>query len=226
MLGSFRPPRSHLGVLQRQHYLRPQRVCFQHRSRNMSSVDLSDSQYLADKTTPLCSLNVAKPFSLLTSQEKHYAHWIGQAGWAGARIIQGQWTSYGSDLYDLLIATFSNGEKSPGLADLNALQAKSKLDSDEWDAIMHYTVQVCLQLRDDNRAVLYGLIIGSFKLSQLSLVWVLKNYPTHINEEVRSCSECIRITSQSKDFVGQGYLNCTRLVATKLLTSDSGIAQA
>jgi dipeptidyl-peptidase III len=119
----------------------------------MSSVDLSDSQYLADKTTPLCSLNVVEPFKLLTSQEKHYAHWVGQAGSAGTRIIQEQWTPYGPNLCDLLIAAiFSNGEKPAGLADLNALQAESKLDNNEWDAMLNYTVQVCLQLTDDNRA--------------------------------------------------------------------------
>jgi dipeptidyl-peptidase III len=151
MLGSFRL-RSQPEVLRRR-YLRPQRFkFFQPRNYRMSSVDLSNSQYLADPTTPLCSLNVAEPFKLLTSQEKHYAHWVGQAGWAGTRIIQEQWTPYGSDLYDLLIATFSNGEKPPGLADLNALQAESELDNDEWDAMLNYTVQVCLQLTDDNRA--------------------------------------------------------------------------
>lgn len=108
----------------------------------MASVNNSNSQYLADRTTPLCSLNVAKPFELLTAQEKLYAHWVGQASWAGARIIQGQWTPYASDLHDLLITIFSNGQSPAGLADLHTLQTKSGLDDEEWEAILQYTLQV------------------------------------------------------------------------------------
>ena len=113
----------------------------------MSSVSNSTSQYLADRTSPICGLNIAKSFDLLTSREKHYTHWVSQASWAGARIIQGQWTPYASDLHDLLTTTFSNGQKAPGLADLVALQAKSQLDDEEWEAILQYTIQVVLLLK-------------------------------------------------------------------------------
>ncbi|KAH9934742.1 aflatoxin-detoxifizyme [Fomitopsis serialis] len=63
-----------------------------------------------DRSAPLCSLDVAKSFAQLTSKEKKYAHHIGQASWAGARIIQGQWTPQAQKLYDLLILTFSDKE--------------------------------------------------------------------------------------------------------------------
>ncbi|KAF8514032.1 aflatoxin-detoxifizyme [Gautieria morchelliformis] len=145
MLGGLLRVRSQLGVFHRL-YPFPQRFCLQTRSHSMSTLDTSDSQYLADKTSPLCGLNVAKAFSLLTSQEKHYTHWVGQASWAGARIIQGQWTPYASNLYDLLTTTFSNGEKPPGLADLATLQAKSKLNDEEWGALLQYTIQVLSNL--------------------------------------------------------------------------------
>ena len=140
MLAAFRPRPQLVGLHRR--YPRLQRLCIQTRSHNMPSVNDSDSRYLADKEAPLCGLSVTNAFNLLTSQEKLYAHWIGRASWAGARILQGQWTPYAADLYDLLIVIFSNGEKVPGLADLDALQAQSKLDNEEWEAIMQYTLQV------------------------------------------------------------------------------------
>lgn len=134
MLGGLFRLRSQLGI--------SHRIC----SRSYSMSSANNSQYLADKTSPLCGLNVTKPFNLLTSQEKFYTHWVGKAAWAGARIIQGQWTPYACDLYDLLIATFSNGEKVPRLTDLGALQAKSGLDDEEWEAILQYTIQVIFYL--------------------------------------------------------------------------------
>ncbi|KZP11993.1 aflatoxin-detoxifizyme [Athelia psychrophila] len=95
--------------------------------------------FLADRNAPLCSFDVAKSFSLLSSKEKNYAHYLGQAGWAGARIIQGQWTPQARNLYDLLILTFSADGK---LADLPALQKKAGLDDEEWEDLLQYTIQV------------------------------------------------------------------------------------
>jgi dipeptidyl-peptidase-3 len=108
------------------------------------SINKSDSPYFADLTTPFCGLNVAKPFSLLTSKEKMYTHWLNKSSWAGARILQGQWTSSAAKLYDLLIAIFSNGEAHPELADLKALKAKAGLTDEEWDALLQYASQVYL----------------------------------------------------------------------------------
>ncbi|TFK94857.1 aflatoxin-detoxifizyme [Polyporus arcularius HHB13444] len=100
-------------------------------------------RFLADRTAPFCSLEVAKSFSLLSSNEKKYAHYVGQASWAGARIIQGQWTPQAQKLYDLLILTFSENGK---LADLGALQQKSGVSVDEWDDLLQYTSQVLSNL--------------------------------------------------------------------------------
>lgn len=100
-------------------------------------------RFLADKTAPYCSLNVAQSFGLLSSKEKKYAHYVGQASWAGARIIQGQWTPQAEKLYDLLILTFSENGK---LADLDALRTKSGVSQEEWDDLLQYTSQVLSNL--------------------------------------------------------------------------------
>ncbi|KAH9939262.1 aflatoxin-detoxifizyme [Epithele typhae] len=96
-------------------------------------------RFLADRDAPCCSLNVAKSFGQLSSKEKKYAHFVGQASWAGARVIQGQWTPYAQKLYDLLILTFSENGK---LADMTALQKKSGLSAEEWQDTIQYTAQV------------------------------------------------------------------------------------
>ena len=58
---------------------------------------------------------------------------------AGARIIQQQWTPYATDLYDLLIAIFSDDGK---LANLEELKTKSALTDDEWQSLLMYSSQV------------------------------------------------------------------------------------
>ena len=76
---------------------------------------------------------------MVSSKEKKYAHYIGQASWAGARIIQGQWTPQADKLYDLLILTFSTDGT---LGDLKALQLKAGLTDEEWEDLLQYTSQV------------------------------------------------------------------------------------
>ncbi|KAH9899428.1 aflatoxin-detoxifizyme [Cubamyces lactineus] len=100
-------------------------------------------RFLADRTAPYCSLSVAKSFEQLSSKEKKYAHYIGQAAWAGARIIQGQWTPQAQKLYDLLILTFSENGK---LADLEALQQRSGIPAEDWEDLLQYTGQVLSNL--------------------------------------------------------------------------------
>ncbi|KAG6866907.1 hypothetical protein C0991_003822 [Blastosporella zonata] len=97
-------------------------------------------RFLADRTSPLCSMDIAKSFGQLSSVEKKYAHYLSLASWAGARIIQGQWTTQASDLYDLLILSFSTPNGT--LADLNALQQQAGLTAEEWDDLLQYTILV------------------------------------------------------------------------------------
>lgn len=55
----------------------------------------------------------------------------------------GQWTSQARDLYDLLILTFTDGRGA--LTDLTTLHNTSKLSSTDWDDLLQYTIQVCLE---------------------------------------------------------------------------------
>ncbi|KIY70973.1 aflatoxin-detoxifizyme [Cylindrobasidium torrendii FP15055 ss-10] len=109
----------------------------------MSSASVHAERFLADRAAPLCRLEVAKSFDQLSAKEKLYTHFIGQASWAGARIIQAQWTPQAIDLYDLLILTFSKDGK---LSDLEALQKTAGLTDAEWEDLLQYTVQVLSNL--------------------------------------------------------------------------------
>ncbi|KAG1782483.1 peptidase family M49-domain-containing protein [Suillus placidus] len=101
-------------------------------------VSAAADRFLADKAPPICRVEVAKSFSQLTPREKLYAHYVGQASWAGARIIQEQWTPQALRLYDLLILTFSSNGK---LADLDALSQESGISHEEFEQVLQYSSQ-------------------------------------------------------------------------------------
>lgn len=131
----------------------------------MATTAAFKDRYTADRAAPICSLDVAKSFTLLryilasletlitdsfthhliliSSKEKKYAHWLGKASWAGARIIQEQWTPQAKDLYDLLIITFS-AESDGKISDLDALKKKSGVSEESWEGLLQYTTQVCI----------------------------------------------------------------------------------
>ncbi|EMD38545.1 hypothetical protein CERSUDRAFT_82823 [Gelatoporia subvermispora B] len=106
-------------------------------------VNVAAERYLADRAAPLCNVDVAASFALLSLREKKYAHYLGQASWAGGKIIQGQWTSQAEKLHQLLILTFSENGK---LADLEALRKKADLTPTEWDDLLQYTIQALSNL--------------------------------------------------------------------------------
>ncbi|TRM58673.1 peptidase family M49-domain-containing protein [Schizophyllum amplum] len=105
---------------------------------------LAQERFLADKTVPLCGMQISDAFAQLSDKEKKYAHYMAEAAWAGARIIQGQWTPQAADLYDLLLLTFSDA--SGNLANFDQLRQSAGLSSDEWDQALQYTVQVISNL--------------------------------------------------------------------------------
>ncbi|KAI0699721.1 aflatoxin-detoxifizyme [Cytidiella melzeri] len=113
------------------------------RTMATASANLAAERFLADRTPPYCSLNVTKSFGLLTPKEQKYAHYVGQASWAGARIIQGQWTPQAQSLYDLLTLTFS---KDGRLADLGKLKSDSGVSDEEWFDLLQYSAQVLSNL--------------------------------------------------------------------------------
>jgi dipeptidyl-peptidase-3 len=77
--------------------------------------------------------------SFRSTREKKYAHHISEACWAGARIIQGQWTEQAQTLYDLIILIFSENGK---LTNLDALKKKSGVSDGEWEDLLQYSSQV------------------------------------------------------------------------------------
>ncbi|KAG8924473.1 hypothetical protein FRC02_010405 [Tulasnella sp. 418] len=106
-----------------------------------STAEISRSRFLADRDPPICSMEVDKSFALLTPKEKLYAHFISKASWAGVRIIQGQWTTYAQELYDLLILVFSQkGAKK--ITDLESLKKRSGVSDEDWILVIEYTAQV------------------------------------------------------------------------------------
>jgi dipeptidyl-peptidase-3 len=100
--------------------------------------------FLADKASPFCSLAVGDSFGLLSSTEKKYAHFVGQAAWAGARIIQAHASPQSHHLYDLIIFLFTGGDGK--LADLGALKSKAGVSSEDWEALLQYSAQVMSNL--------------------------------------------------------------------------------
>ncbi|KAJ7046776.1 aflatoxin-detoxifizyme [Mycena alexandri] len=113
-----------------------------------SATTLAQERFLerfwADRSPPLCSLEVKKSFDQLSSSEKKYTHYLTLASWSGRAIIQQQWTPQATDLYDLLILTFSGGDGK--LADLQALQSKAGLSTDEFEGLLQYASQVLSNL--------------------------------------------------------------------------------
>ncbi|KAJ1308969.1 hypothetical protein OPQ81_004652 [Rhizoctonia solani] len=106
-----------------------------------STTAINAARFLADQNPPLCSLAIKDSFAQLTDKEKLYAHWVGTAAWAGARIIQEQWTPEAQSLYDLLISIFSSND-GQNIADLADLKNKSGLSEEEWTFVVEYVSQV------------------------------------------------------------------------------------
>ncbi|QRW16305.1 dipeptidyl peptidase 3 [Rhizoctonia solani] len=106
-----------------------------------STTAVNAARFLADRNPPLCSLSVKDSFAQLTENEKLYAHWVGTAAWAGARIVQEQWTPEAQSLYDFLISIFSTSDGHK-ITDLVDLKSKSGLDEEEWTLLLEYVAQV------------------------------------------------------------------------------------
>ncbi|KLO16192.1 aflatoxin-detoxifizyme [Schizopora paradoxa] len=100
-------------------------------------------KFYADKRLPICGLNVSKSFAQLSEKEKRYTYHLSKASWAGARIIQGQWTPQARSLFDLLVQTFSEDGK---IGDLRRMKSASGVGDDEWKDLLMYTAQTLSNL--------------------------------------------------------------------------------
>ncbi|KAJ7632614.1 aflatoxin-detoxifizyme [Roridomyces roridus] len=124
-------------------FLPPSHNCEKNGLRT-AAAQASLDRFYADRAPPLCSLEIAPSFNLLSSKEKSYTYWISEASWAGARIIQEQWTPHATNLHDLLILVFSTADAK--LADLQALQDRAGLSSEEFEGLLQYSSQVLSNL--------------------------------------------------------------------------------
>ncbi|KAJ7278369.1 aflatoxin-detoxifizyme [Mycena rebaudengoi] len=110
----------------------------------MSSTTAAQERFLSARDPPLCSLDVKKSFDQLSPTEKQYTYHLTLASWAGARIIQAQFTPEATDLYDLLIFMFSGTDGK--LADLKDLQQKAGLSTEEFEGLLQYSSQALSNL--------------------------------------------------------------------------------
>jgi dipeptidyl-peptidase-3 len=141
----------------------------------MSPQATAAARFLTDINAPIVGLQVDKAFSQLSSREKKYAHYLGEASWAGARIILGQWTPYTEKLFDLLILTFSeNGT----ITDINALKEKSGLSGDEWDRILEFASQALSNLANYKS---FGFTKFIPRVPQAKFSAVVENSPNAAN---------------------------------------------
>ncbi|PSR74920.1 hypothetical protein PHLCEN_2v9454 [Hermanssonia centrifuga] len=165
--------------------------------------NLAAERFLADRNAPVCSLNVAKSFGQLSSKEKKYAHYIAQASWAGARIIQGQLTPQAQKLYDLLILTFSNQGK---LADLSTLKTKSGVSGEEWHGLLQYTSQVLSNLSNYKS---FGFTKIVPRCPEAAFAAVVQNSPnteaaTALWNELKG--HIYQVVPESSNFIGKRHV--------------------
>ncbi|TFL07582.1 aflatoxin-detoxifizyme [Pterulicium gracile] len=130
-------------------------------------------RFLADRNPPLCSLEVSNSFQQLSPKEKLYAHYVGQASWSGARIIQQQATPDAEALYDLLILVFSQQSKHE-LADLDQLKSSSQISDEQFECVLHYASQVLSNLSNYKS---FGFTKFIPRASQESFEAVVRNSP-------------------------------------------------
>lgn len=137
-----------------------------------------------------------------SSKEKKYAHYVSEASWAGARIIQSQWTQEAPALYDLLILTFSDNGK---LANLEELKTKSGVEEDDWQSLLQYSSQAGLKY-----SLMYPCIqptdvpIGPIQPSQLQIFRFFKDHSPHLRGQVCSCCPELCKCQQSSPSLGEG----------------------
>jgi dipeptidyl-peptidase-3 len=136
---------------------------------------LAAERFLADRNAPIVGLQIDEAFAQLSSREKKYAHYLGEASWAGARIILGQWTPYTEKLFDLLILVFcENGT----ITDVDTLKEKSGLSTDEWERVLEFASQALTNLANYKS---FGFTKFVPRVPQDKFAAVIENCPNAAN---------------------------------------------
>ncbi|KAH9180540.1 aflatoxin-detoxifizyme [Lactarius sanguifluus] len=136
---------------------------------------LAAERFLTDRNAPIVSLQIDAAFAQLSSREKKYAHYLGEASWAGARIILGQWTPYTEKLFDLLILAF--GENGT-ITNVDTLKEKSGLSTDEWERVLEFASQVLSNLANYKS---FGFTKFVPRVPQDKFTAVIENSPNAAN---------------------------------------------
>ncbi|KAH9063447.1 aflatoxin-detoxifizyme [Lactarius vividus] len=136
---------------------------------------LAAERFLTDRNAPIVSLQIDGAFAQLSSKEKKYAHHLGEASWAGARIILGQWTPYTEKLFDLLILVF--GENGT-ITNVDTLKEKSGLTIDEWECVLEFASQVLSNLANYKS---FGFTKFIPRVPQNKFAAVIENSPNAAN---------------------------------------------
>ncbi|KAH9005140.1 aflatoxin-detoxifizyme [Lactarius hatsudake] len=136
---------------------------------------LAAERFLTDRNAPIVSLQIDAAFAQLSSREKKYAHYLGEASWAGARIILGQWTPYTEKLFDLLILVF--GENGT-ITNVDTLKEKSGLSTDEWERVLEFASQVLSNLANYKS---FGFTKFVPRVPQDKFAAVIENSPNAAN---------------------------------------------
>ncbi|KAL1762213.1 peptidase family M49-domain-containing protein [Schizophyllum commune] len=122
-------------------YLRSHRSSFPLKAiyRLRMAHTLAQERFLADKTVPLCGMQIGDAFKQLRS-------WINNADLCGSLVTRRrrQWTPQATDLYDLLLLTFSDA--SGNLASFDQLRQTAGVSADDWEQAIQYTIQVISNL--------------------------------------------------------------------------------
>ncbi|KAH6566456.1 hypothetical protein BASA60_009477 [Batrachochytrium salamandrivorans] len=107
-------------------------------------------RFLTDTDTPISRMQVKPHFDALTDTEKKYAHFIGQASWAGAGIVAASMSPYAPAIVTLFLDLFTVPEtrrsSSPKMVDMATLQAKSGASEVSWKHFLEYASQVLSNL--------------------------------------------------------------------------------
>nr|WOD46483.1 hypothetical protein [Trichoderma atroviride] len=119
-------------VLKRNLSPRLSRSWFASSTANMKPEELK--HYLADQPPTVVRLEIEKHFSLLTEQQKRYAHFISKAAFAGSRIVLRQLSPESEPIYDLIITLHKSTN-----GDWNALAKKAGVEESELNLFLEYT---------------------------------------------------------------------------------------
>ncbi|KAJ3093338.1 hypothetical protein HK100_006674 [Physocladia obscura] len=107
---------------------------------------MSTALFLCDKNAPLARLEVKEHFDSLSDKEKNYAHFIGRAAWAGARVYSATTSLVAPLLFQLILDIFSDKNDSKKIRDVAAFKENVGLSEDSWRLFLEYSVQVLYNL--------------------------------------------------------------------------------